>query len=147
LTGWLAKQKLLTFTTPLALWIIPTSIATPEGNWHEKGKTGFCQRGSFCLPDPNPLASPDVSGPQLQGKSRFYAEYIRLSYNLVRGQLFNHGELQLSSRPEDYGDMWVYSGPSSSNEMNSVKEGLIRLLFFRGRIKLPSDRQRGPSHD
>ena len=32
---------------------------------------------------PTPVASLDISGSQLQGKSRFYAEYIRLSDNLV----------------------------------------------------------------
>ena len=44
-------------------------------------------------PVPTPVTSPDASGSQLQGKSRFYAEYIRLSDSLVHGQLFDHGEL------------------------------------------------------
>ena len=68
------------------------------------------------------MASPDISGSQVQGKSRFYAEYIRLSDNLVREKLFGHRELQLSSWPKDYGDMRVYSGSSSSSKMSSMKE-------------------------
>jgi hypothetical protein len=39
-------------------------------------------------PAPTPVASPDVSGSHLQGKSRFCAEYIiRLSDKLVRGAI------------------------------------------------------------
>ena len=78
------------------------------------------------------MASPVVSGPQLQGKSRFYAKYIRLSNNWVRGQLIGHGELRLSSQPEDYGDMRVYSSSSSSSEMNSVKEETYRIAHSLG---------------
>ena len=64
----------------------------------------------------------NLGGSATQGKSRFYAEYIRLSDGLVHGQLFGHGQLRLSSRPKDYGDMRVYLGLSSSSEMNSTKE-------------------------
>jgi hypothetical protein len=83
-------------------------------------------------PVPMPTASPDVLGSQLQGKSRFYAEYIRLSDGLVRGPLFGHGELRLSSRLEDYGDMQVYSGSSSSGEMNTAKEETYRIARSLG---------------
>lgn len=61
-------------------------------------------------------------GSQLQSKSRFNAEYIRLSDSLVHEQLLCHGELRLCSWPEDYGEMWVYSRSSSSGEMSYVKE-------------------------
>ena len=78
------------------------------------------------------MASPDVSGSHLQGKFRFYAEYIRLSDKLVRGQLFRHGELRLGSHPEDYGEMRVYSGSSSSGEMSSAKEESYRIARSLG---------------
>jgi hypothetical protein len=52
-----------------------------------------------------PVASPDILTSQLQGKSRFYIEFIRLRDNLVCGQLFGQGEVHQNSRPEDYGDI------------------------------------------
>jgi hypothetical protein len=81
---------------------------------------------------PSPAVSPHVSGSQLQDKSRFYAEHIRLSNDLFCGQLFGHGELRLSSRPEDYGDMRVYLGSSSSGKMNSGKKGTYQIARSLG---------------
>ena len=78
------------------------------------------------------MASLDILGTQLQGRSRFYTEYICLSDNLVHGQLFGHGELRLSSRPEDYDDMRVYLGLSSSSEMNSAKEETYQIARSLG---------------
>jgi hypothetical protein len=69
--------------------------------------TSIEEVASAC-PAPTPVASPDIWGSQLQGKSRFYAEYICLSDDLVCGALFGHGELRLSSRPEEYGDIWNF---------------------------------------
>ena len=74
----------------------------------------------------------NLGGSATQGKSRFYAEYIRLSDGLVHGQLFGHGQLRLSSRPKDYGDMRVYLGLSSSSEMNSTKEETYRIAHSLG---------------
>jgi hypothetical protein len=78
------------------------------------------------------VTSPDASGSQLQGKSRFYVKYIRLSDNLVCGRLFRHEELRLISWPEDYGEMRVYSGSSSSGEMNSAKEESYQIARSLG---------------
>jgi hypothetical protein len=54
-------------------------------------------------------------------------EYIRLSDNLAHRQLFGHKDLRLSSRPEDYDDMRVYSGLSSSGKKNSAKEETYQI--------------------
>jgi hypothetical protein len=77
----------------------------PKEPGSKKARMTSAEEAGSARPIPTPVASPDVLGSQLQGTSRFYAEYIRLSDNLVRGQLFSHEELQLSSRPEDYGKM------------------------------------------
>ena len=53
----------------------------------------FAEEAATAHQAPTPVVSPDILGSQLQGKSRFYTDYICLSDNLVRGQLFNHGEL------------------------------------------------------
>ena len=55
-----------------------------------------------------------------------------MSDDLVRGQLFGHGELRLSSHPEDYSEMRVYLGSSSSSEMNSMKEETYRIAHSLG---------------
>ena len=56
----------------------------------------------------------------------------RLTDSLVRGQLFDHRELRLGSRPEEYGEMRVYSGSSSSSKMNSMKEETYRIARSLG---------------
>jgi hypothetical protein len=75
-------------------------------------------------------ASADISGlrPRRQGKSRFYMESIRL----LRGQLLGHGQLRLDSHPEDYGEMRLYSGSSSSGEMTPTKEETYNLARALG---------------
>ena len=65
----------------------------PKEPGAKKARTTSAEEAGSTRPIPTPVVSPIVSGSQLQGKSRFYAEYIRLSDNLVRGQLFGHGEL------------------------------------------------------
>ena len=52
--------------------------------------------------------------------------------DLICGQLFGHGALQLSSHPEDYSEMRVYLGSSSSGEMNSAKEETYRIVRSLG---------------
>jgi hypothetical protein len=97
---------------------------------------------------PTPMASPDVSGSHLYGKSRFYAEYICLSDKLVGRQLFGHWELRLGSRPEDYGEMRVYSGSCSSGEMNSAKEESYQIAHsLGGGIEFTGHRQCGLSRN
>jgi hypothetical protein len=112
----------------------------PKEPGTKKARTTSAEEAATAHQAPTPVASPDISGSQVHGKSRFYTEYIRLSDNLACGQLFFLRELRLSSCPEDYGDMRVYSGSSSSGEMNSAKEETYRLL------KLLGHRQRGLPH-
>jgi len=50
------------------------------------------------------------------GKSRFGREPIRLTPEIARNVLFGHGVLPLGLHPEEYGDLRVYSGDSSSGE-------------------------------
>ena len=59
-------------------------------------------------------------------------ESIRLSDSIVHGQFFGHRELRLRSRPEDYGEMRVYSGSSSSGEMNPAKEETYHIACSLG---------------
>ena len=59
-------------------------------------------------------------------------ESIQLTDILVRGQLFGYVELRLGSRPEDYGEMRVYSGTTSSGEMTSAKEETYRIARSLG---------------
>ena len=61
-------------------------------------------------------------------------ESIRLTDILVRGQLFGYVELRLGSRPEDYGEMRVYSGTTSSGEMTSAKEETYRIASALGAV-------------
>jgi len=82
----------------------------PKETGAKKARLTSVKEAGFARSVPSPVVSPDVSGSQLQGKSRFYAEHNRLSDDLVRGQLFGHGTLQLSSRPKDSVEMRVYSG-------------------------------------
>ncbi|CAD6257024.1 unnamed protein product [Miscanthus lutarioriparius] len=79
-----------------------------------------------------PAASNHIFGSHKYGKSRFYAESIWSSDSLVRGQLFGYGELWLRSRPEDYGEMRVYLGLSSSGEMSSVEEETYHIAHSLG---------------
>lgn len=79
-----------------------------------------------------PAAAKEVTEVTQWGKSRFYKESIRLTQDVVSGQLFGHVELLLRSRPEDYGEMRVYSGPSSSGEMGSAKEETYRIARSLG---------------
>ena len=64
-------------------------------------------------------------------------EPIRLIDSLVRGQLFGHGELRFGSHPEDYGEMRVYSGSSSSGEMTSAKEETYQIARALGAVSNP----------
>jgi hypothetical protein len=100
----------------------------------KKARLASTKEAGSTHPVPSPTVSPDISGSQVQGKSRFYVEYIHLSDDLVCGQLFGHGELRLSSRPGDYGDMQVYSGLSSSGKMNSAKEETYRIACSLGAV-------------
>jgi len=106
----------------------------PKETDMKKARMTSAEEVASARPAPTSMASPDISGSQLQGKSRFYVEYIRLSDNLVRGQLFGHGEPRLSSWLEDYGDMWVYLGSSSSSKMNSAKEETYRIARSLGAV-------------
>lgn len=72
-------------------------------------------------------ASSAKDGAQQLGKSRFYKEFARLRQGDLHGILFGHGELLLQSKPEDYGEMQVYSGSSSSSEMSLAKEETYRI--------------------
>ena len=55
-----------------------------------------------------------------------------MTNSLIRGQLFGHGKLRLESRPEDYGEMRVYSGSSSSGEMTPAKDETYRIARALG---------------
>jgi len=61
-------------------------------------------------------------------------ESIRLIDSLIHGQLFSHGELRLRSHPKDYGEMQVYSGLSSSGDMNSTKKETYRIAHAIGML-------------
>jgi len=65
----------------------------PKETRVKKTRMTYAEEVTSTSPAPTPVASPDISGSQLQGKSRFYAEYIHLSDDLVCGQLFGHEEL------------------------------------------------------
>lgn len=60
-----------------------------------------------------------------------------MSDNLVHGQLFGHGELRLSSRPMDYGNVRVYLGSISSSKMSSVKEETYQIAHSLGASSNP----------
>jgi hypothetical protein len=108
------------------------SADPPKDAGSKRAKISSVEEPVPTRPAPAPAASPDASVSKLQGKSRFYAESIRLSDSLVRRQLFGHGELWLTSRPGDYDEMKVYSGSSSSGEMSPAKEETYRIARSLG---------------
>jgi hypothetical protein len=67
------------------------------------------------------------------GKSRFFRE----SRCLARAFLFGHGTLSLESRPKDYGEMRVYSGVSSLDEMSPAREEYYPIARSLGLIQTP----------
>lgn len=51
---------------------------------------------------------------------------------MARCVLFGHGLLLLESRPEDYGEMRVYSGMSPPNEVSPTREESYRIAHALG---------------
>ena len=57
----------------------------PKDTRSKRAKVSSTEEPAPAHPSSTPTASPDASLSQLQGKSRFYAESIRLIDSLVRG--------------------------------------------------------------
>ena len=60
----------------------------PKDTGVKKARLTSAEEAASVAPITTPVISPDISGSQVQGKKRFYAEYVRLSDSLVHGQLW-----------------------------------------------------------
>jgi hypothetical protein len=72
----------------------------------------------------------EVNGSHDKGKSWFYRESIRITQEMVDGQLLGHGGLRLGSKPKDYGEIRFYLGPSSSRVIEPTREESYVLLVL-----------------
>lgn len=66
----------------------------------------------------------------IKGKGRFYHESIRLTQDMVEGQLSGFGRLVLAPKPGDYGEVRLYSGSSSLGDWILRRKSLTALLVL-----------------